>query len=161
MGFGTEEDRLVAEEAGVAGDGRSGDVDGEPARDGIADASIGDGRGLSASVATLPSIPRPSDFALCILGLKVDVSCGLRLCSPDTPRSGDHTTPLLCSPALTMALVKSIAVKGLSAKSGPTSRSRQPLRIRTFNLAVLRLMASPTPRRTRFGTMLVYRLPME
>lgn len=59
-----EEDRLVVEEAGVVGDGRSGEVDGEPAREGMAEASIGEGKGLSTSLDTLPIIPRPSDFAL-------------------------------------------------------------------------------------------------
>lgn len=52
---------------------------------------------------------------------------------------GSNFRPLLSSPALTTALTKSTAVKGLLA--GPTSRSKLPLRMRILWRALDDLMA--------------------
>ena len=48
---------------------------------------------------------------------------------------GDHMMPRLCSPALTSASINDAAVNGCSSDSGPTSRSRQPFRMRILVVA--------------------------
>ena len=110
---------------------RFGDNLGEFALDGIVEAHIGGGKLRSSSrsvvLRVLPSERALLNGGLSLLGL-VDVLCLLLFLV-----LGDHETPLLCSPALTIASIKSAAVNCTPDGSAPTSRSRHPLRSKILN----------------------------